>query len=841
MTWVEDYARVVDRLVTSCCVVTSADGEDAHGCLVASVMPVGADGELLALALAEGSRTETLVRRSGVLAVHTLTTRDSALADAFGGARRGRLAGVAWHAGPAGAPLIDGATGWVEARVVSSSAVEGTVLYVVSPVGAHAATAGAPPYTIDTARRTGLEPGRGPAEPADRHVADLAAALPGLDVARLREWGARLAPLLGGGARLLAAGNGGSAAQAEHFAAELVGRYGPERRGFSALPLSADTATLTAVANDYSYDDVFARQVRAHGRPGDILVALSTSGRSANVLRAAAVAREIGMTTWALTGAAPNPLAEACDEAVAVGAAATATVQECHLVAVHLVCAAFDAALAGPALTPAALAGPAVTPAAPAVTVAPAAAPAARPRRRGGPLVVVGDALLDRDLVGTVDRLSPEAPVPVVGDVVTRWRAGGGALAAVLAAARGDVRFVTALGDDDAAAELRGLLEDAGVEVVDTTAAGATPVKTRIRAAGRTLLMLDEAVAPGEPAYRLDGVEDVLRSAGGILVSDYGRGLAVVPALRSWLAEVAARTPVVWDPHVRGAVPVPGIRLVTPNQREAAAFAPGPGKDVAADVERARRLLAQWRVANVAVTRGAAGAVLVQDPSSPALAVPAAEVAGGDGCGAGDCFAAAAAGALARGAVPSEAVEAAVAAATAYVAAGGAATVAPRARARPGDLDEIVARTRRAGEPVVATGGCFDILHAGHVSLLRQARALGGCLVVYLNADESVTRLKGPGRPLVAATDRAAMLLAFDCVDAVVVFDEDTPAEALAQVRPDVYVKGGDYALGDIPERAAVESWGGQVVTVPYLAGYSTSAILAAVAAGGQPATSSTT
>jgi D-sedoheptulose 7-phosphate isomerase len=144
------------------------------------------------------------------------------------------------------------------------------------------------------------------------------------------------------GRRLLAVGNGGSAAQAQHLTAELVGRYCDDRIPFSAIALHADTSSLTAISNDYGVDEAFSRQVRAHGRPGDVLVALSTSGRSPNVLASVAAARGLGLTVWGLTGPAPNPLAAACDEALSVHSPSGATVQEVHLVAVHLLCAAID-------------------------------------------------------------------------------------------------------------------------------------------------------------------------------------------------------------------------------------------------------------------------------------------------------------------------------------------------------------------------------------------------------------------------------------------------------------------------------------------------------------------
>ena len=182
----------------------------------------------------------------------------------------------------------------------------------------------------------------------DQHLSNLATALETLreHAALLARWGGELGELLPAGGRVLVAGNGGSAAEAQHLTAELVGRYLDERQPLSALCLSAETSSLTAILNDYGAEEVFARQVQAHGRPGDVLMLLSTSGRSPNVLRAAERARAGGLRVWAMTGRRPNPLAVLADEVLDVPADSTATVQEVHLVAVHAVCAAVDAQLA---------------------------------------------------------------------------------------------------------------------------------------------------------------------------------------------------------------------------------------------------------------------------------------------------------------------------------------------------------------------------------------------------------------------------------------------------------------------------------------------------------------
>jgi D-sedoheptulose 7-phosphate isomerase len=162
------------------------------------------------------------------------------------------------------------------------------------------------------------------------------------EATRLRAWGRQLATVLPGGGRLLACGNGGSAAEAQHLTAELVGRFREERLPMSAIALHADTSALTAIANDYGDEELFARGVRAHGRPGDVLVALSTSGASRNVIAAVKAAHDVGMVTWALTGRSPNELAGMCHDAICVDAAATATVQEIHLALIHGLCMALD-------------------------------------------------------------------------------------------------------------------------------------------------------------------------------------------------------------------------------------------------------------------------------------------------------------------------------------------------------------------------------------------------------------------------------------------------------------------------------------------------------------------
>jgi rfaE bifunctional protein nucleotidyltransferase chain/domain/rfaE bifunctional protein kinase chain/domain len=449
------------------------------------------------------------------------------------------------------------------------------------------------------------------------------------------------------------------------------------------------------------------------------------------------------------------------------------------------------------------------------------------------PVVVIGDVLLDRDVSGSVERLSPDAPVPVVDESDVRSRPGGAGLAAVLAASDGrPVTLVTALADDAPAAELRAMLEAHGVEIAAVALEGATPEKVRIASAGRPLLRLDRGGAGSSVGEPPAAVRAAIGWAEAVLVADYGRGVAAHARLREAIAALDADVPVVWDPHPRGPAPTAGATLVTPNLAEATALVPDPpGDGLPAVAARARALAGRWGAEAVSVTCGARGAVL-SGPDGAPLAVPAEPAAGGDPCGAGDRFASCAATALADGFGVETAVTEAVRSASLFVAAGGAAAVGAvdgaTAPALPhgGDALAIAAAVRAGGGTVVATGGCFDLLHPGHIATLQAARSLGDCLIVCVNSDASVRRLKGPGRPVVGEADRAAVLRALRCVDGVLVFGEDTPAQALERLRPDVWAKGGDYAGRDLPEAAVLRQWGGQAVVLPFVDGKSSTRLI---------------
>ena len=452
-------------------------------------------------------------------------------------------------------------------------------------------------------------------------------------------------------------------------------------------------------------------------------------------------------------------------------------------------------------------------------------------------ITVVGDVLLDVDLAGEATRLCPDAPVPVVDVSDVRRRAGGAGLVARMLARDGHrVTLVTVLSDDDASLELEGAL--AGVHVVSGPSGARTPVKTRVRAGRQPVVRVDEGCGRPEVPAATAGMLRALERAEAIVVADYGRGVAANREIRDLLAARAGDIPIVWDPHPSGAAPVPGVAVVTPNLSEAAKAA-GSGTGTPAAVAAVgsaigNTLLDRWQSQAVLVTMGEHGGVLSRRDTSP-LAIPAPPTEVTDPCGAGDRLAASLAVHLAEGCSLSDAAERAINEAAAFLGAGGVASLPDRHRpvwhhSREEDALDLARRVRANGGTVVATGGCFDLLHAGHARTLAAARALGDCLIVCLNSDESVRRIKGEQRPIVSQQDRAELLLALECVDAVLVFGEDTPEACLETLRPDVWVKGGDYRASELPEAGLVESWGGRCVTVPFHQARSTSVLADALA-----------
>jgi D-beta-D-heptose 7-phosphate kinase/D-beta-D-heptose 1-phosphate adenosyltransferase len=470
-------------------------------------------------------------------------------------------------------------------------------------------------------------------------------------------------------------------------------------------------------------------------------------------------------------------------------------------------------------------------------------------------LCVIGDALLDIDWEGDVHKVCRDAPAPVLEAAAERVRPGGAGLAAVLGVAPTvEVMLVTALSRDADGRRLARGLEAGGVRVVDLGLDAPTPVKLRLRSGSHSLARVDRGCTPVvAPGSWTAAASEAATTADVVLVADYGRGMTAAPPVAD--GACAAGRPLVWDPHRDGPIPPSAAMLVTPNIGEAHALTGRPAAaavgvpDLVELAESASHLVG----CPVALTAGELGAVLADGRALPAV-VPARPVEG-DACGAGDRFAVSAAISLGRGEPRRVAVEQAVADAGAFVAGGGVGEAigsGPGRAADPAGPDATVVsltermgrsaraeataraeRVRRCGGVVVAAGGCFAVFHAGHVQLLEHARRLGDHLIVCLNSDASVRRLKGPGRPLNPAADRAAVLGSLACVDGVVVFEEATPVKTPEALRPHLFVKGADYEGEEIEERAVLARWGGRVVLVPLVEGRSTTGIIASAATAG--------
>lgn len=466
-----------------------------------------------------------------------------------------------------------------------------------------------------------------------------------------------------------------------------------------------------------------------------------------------------------------------------------------------------------------------------------AALDARRPR-----IVVIGDALLDRWWAGSAERISREAPAPVVR-VTDRAEAPGGAAntAVNLAALGADVAIVGAVGDDAAGAALTALLREAGVDTSGLIRIRglATTVKTRVAGGGQVLVRLDEGDPVAEAAQGLvaRAALTAVRSADAELVCDYGIGSAT-GAVRDALVARAARPPVtVVDAHDLAPWAALAPTVVTPNAEEAERLLGRPlGPDRVHHAERLRGpLLTASGAAGVVVTLDRDGTVVhAPERTVRTTAHPAPDTMAN---GAGDTFAAALTVALATGEGLVDAAMVAQLAADVVVQEPGTSVCTREALLavvegpnRVFDQDALAAALeadRRAGRRIVFTNGCFDVLHVGHTTSLRQARQHGDVLVVAVNDDQSVRRLKGPGRPINGAADRAGVLAELACVDYVTVFGDDTAIPLIERIRPHVYAKGGDYTPEMLEETAAVEAYGGTVTILGYVSAHSTSGIIA--------------
>jgi D-beta-D-heptose 7-phosphate kinase/D-beta-D-heptose 1-phosphate adenosyltransferase len=463
---------------------------------------------------------------------------------------------------------------------------------------------------------------------------------------------------------------------------------------------------------------------------------------------------------------------------------------------------------------------------------------------KGCRCLVIGDVMLDVFERGRTERLAPDTPAPVVTDVRKESSPGGAAnVAANLAALGAEVTLLGVVGEDPSGAELLKGLDEVGVRTdnVLRLSGRATVVKKRLIAGDVTLARVDsgdkESLMSDAEAELAERAAALAESAEAVVVSDYSGG-----AVTQEVADALDGTDhgyILLDSKDPLRLRWQNLAAATPNHLEAqrALDLPveaDPGRVDAGAVGEALRDALGVRA--LAMTLAEAGVVVVD--SAGVTRLGGRRVANPDVNGAGDTFLAAFALSLGGGASPQTAARLGIEAATLAVSRAGTTPVGFRdllqrlpengaERPEPElSLEEDLERVRRSGGKVVFTNGCFDLLHRGHLFLLREARKLGDVLVVGVNSDASAHRVKGPGRPVTLEEDRVELLEALPCVDRVVIFDEDTPEALIRRVKPDLHVKGGDHADERLPEESIVEELGGEVVVLPLLPGRSASATI---------------
>lgn len=462
-------------------------------------------------------------------------------------------------------------------------------------------------------------------------------------------------------------------------------------------------------------------------------------------------------------------------------------------------------------------------------------------------VLVVGDLMLDKYVWGEVERISPEAPVPVVRTGRHSSQPGGAANVAMNLVGMGACVTVMGFGggDEDQYA-LEGLLRQAGVKFSIVTCPGTpTTSKLRVLAGHQQLLRLD---CETKPAYSAAAAEDLLRRVASalpessvVVLSDYAKGVLSERVCRTIIAEARRfRVPVIVDPKGRDFARYRGATTICPNAKELAAVTGESPQDLDRLLVAGQAMVSPLDVEYLLVTLSEKGIAILRPDSR--LHAPAAARQVYDVSGAGDTVVAVIAAALASDVPVESAVQLANIAAGIVISKVGTVPIqrsellgALSQELQPGPeekvltLDRLLARVagwRSQGLQVVFTNGCFDLLHIGHITLLEQARRTGDRLIVAVNSDRSVRRLKGPERPLVGEEDRARILAALAAVDAVVVFDENTPLRLIEGLRPDVLVKGGDYTEDEVVGAAEVRGWGGRVELIPLVEGCSTSRLI---------------
>lgn len=462
--------------------------------------------------------------------------------------------------------------------------------------------------------------------------------------------------------------------------------------------------------------------------------------------------------------------------------------------------------------------------------------------------LVVGDLMLDEYLWGKADRISPEAPVQVVDVVREDLRLGGaGNVANNLLILGCKVTVVSVIGEDENG---WALLKAFSRQGIDTTAIYQEPGrrtgrKTRVIAANQQIVRIDrESREPLSVALEqrlVNWLQQHLTGFDVILISDYLKGV-LTPAVMTTITSIAnqRKIPVLADPKGSDYSKYQGATCLTPNRKEAEAASGVPIHDDASLQQAADTLMSRLGLDNLLITRSEEGMSLFCG-NGETVHIPTVAREVFDVTGAGDTVLALLACGLAGGLTLAEAAHLANIAAGIAVAKLGTSTVTPAEIIAAVSLEHrdsvskiknrevlagILATERAKGKQVVFTNGCFDLLHAGHVKYLQAARRLGDLLVLGLNSDASVRRLKGPKRPLIDEEERGHLMAALDCIDYVCLFEEDTPLELITALKPQILVKGGDYTPEGVVGKDLVESYGGRVELIPFVDGKSTTNLI---------------
>ncbi|MFZ5868399.1 MAG: D-glycero-beta-D-manno-heptose-7-phosphate kinase [Thermodesulfobacteriota bacterium] len=461
------------------------------------------------------------------------------------------------------------------------------------------------------------------------------------------------------------------------------------------------------------------------------------------------------------------------------------------------------------------------------------------------PILVAGDVMVDEYVMGEVERISPESPVPVVLVRDRSRRLGGaGNVARNLLSLGARVALFASVGKDPVGRWFRKHCNELGIESfwLKEDEVRPTTVKTRVVARNQQLVRIDEENA-GQINEELEAaiikdVESVVPQVKAVVISDYGKGFLTPRLLQAFIsASRSSRVPILIDPKGMDFTRYRGATYITPNLRETSQAAGIEITDHATLVQAGRVLLERTEAEGIIITRGREGATLVSRQKVKTFAVKPVEII--DVTGAGDTVIAALALSLANGLSVENAISIANLAASIVVSRFGAASVTrdelinhlAEQKASPKVLttEEVgtVLRNHRAkGETIVFTNGCFDLLHSGHLKTLREASEMGNVLVVGINSDLSVGRIKGPGRPVMKEADRIELVAALSFVDYVVVFGEDTPKQLIEEVRPDVLVKGEDWRGKKVVGEEVVTSRCGRVAFIKHLEGISTTELI---------------